>query len=291
MESKLIETADNRLLEVLATGEKHSSAVVFHHGTPGHAVFWERIFETWNFKQVMGIAMSRPGYGQSTRNIGRSVASQILDTAAVLDSLEIDNFVSVGWSGGGPHALADNFDSRSRGSLLLAGAAPYKIEGFNFMDGMGPENVEEFESALQGIEVIERWLSENASTLPKVGPETIAKDLGGLVSKPDVEALNGGLALVIARSFNLGLHNDFSGWIDDDLAFTRDWGFDLDELDKPVLIVQGDMDFMVPQTHAQVLKGLLKRGTYISRENQGHISILKNFSVELGSLVNLLEQK
>ena len=36
------------------------------------------------------------------------------------------------------------------------------------------------------------------------------------------------------------------GWIDDDLAFTRDWGFDPRELTVPTYIWHGSADLMAP---------------------------------------------
>jgi pimeloyl-ACP methyl ester carboxylesterase len=55
---------------------------------------------------VRHIVHSRPGYRRSERARGRSVADCAADTVAVADQLGIDRFYTVGWSGGGPHALA-----------------------------------------------------------------------------------------------------------------------------------------------------------------------------------------
>ena len=72
------------------------------------------------------------------------------DTAAVLDELGADSFVTAGWSGGGPHALAcaAALPGRCLAAASIAGVAPYLAPGLDWMAGMGPENVAEFGAAL-----------------------------------------------------------------------------------------------------------------------------------------------
>ena len=52
--------------------------------------------------------------------------------------------------------------------------------------------------------------------------------------------LNGGYADALAAVFRRSLAPGFDGWIDDDLAFTRDWGFDLRDIHAPVAVWQGE---------------------------------------------------
>ncbi|MEU4193887.1 alpha/beta hydrolase [Kribbella sp. NPDC026611] len=52
------------------------------------------------------VTPDRPGYGGSTRQPGRTVASAAVDAAAVANALSWDRFTVTGGSGGGPHALA-----------------------------------------------------------------------------------------------------------------------------------------------------------------------------------------
>jgi pimeloyl-ACP methyl ester carboxylesterase len=49
------------------------------------------------------------------------------------------------------------------------------------------------------------------------------------------------------------LKKGFTGWIDDDLAFVQPFGFELEKINKPVIIWQGNDDFMVPQSHSEWL--------------------------------------
>jgi pimeloyl-ACP methyl ester carboxylesterase len=47
--------------------------------------------------------------------------------------------------------------------------------------------------------------------------------------------------------------NGVWGWVDDDLAFLRSWGFDVSEISVPVLVLYGTTDVLVPPTHGEWL--------------------------------------
>ena len=141
---------DGRELEILDNGINSERAIVFHHGTPGHASAWNSWLEEAALAGIRAISYSRAGYGTSDRNPGRSVISINSDISQILDAKNITKFVSIGWSGGGPHALANTFDHRNVGAISLAGVGAFGAADLNFLEGMGPENHDEFGAALQG---------------------------------------------------------------------------------------------------------------------------------------------
>ena len=73
-------------------------------------------------------------------------AGAVEDTASLLDHLGIDTFVTAGWSGGGPHALACGalLAERCRGVATLAGVGAWGFDDLDFLAGMADEN-EEYE--------------------------------------------------------------------------------------------------------------------------------------------------
>ena len=86
-------------------------------------------------------------------------------------------------------------------------------------------------------------------TLREVAPEDIADALGDLVPPVDRAALTGDLAESMADDLHVALSEGIWGWHDDDLAFTRPWGFELDAIRVPLSIWQGEQDRMVPFAH------------------------------------------
>ena len=66
------------------------------------------------------------------------------------------------------------------------------------------------------------------------------------LSDVDAAALDGELGAHMLDSFRRSLSRSVDGWVDDDLAFTRSWGFELESIRVPTLVVQGRQDLMVP---------------------------------------------
>jgi len=71
------------------------------------------------------VMCARPGYQGSDPQPGRTVAAVAGDVAAVLGELGAETFVTAGWSGGGPHALACAalLPGRCLAAATIAGAA------------------------------------------------------------------------------------------------------------------------------------------------------------------------
>jgi pimeloyl-ACP methyl ester carboxylesterase len=222
---------------------------------------------------MRAISYSRAGYGRSARSLGRTVFSNNTDISAILDSLNISRFISIGWSGGGPHALATTCDYRNFGAICLAGVGEYGAADLNFLEGMGQENHDEFGAALLGEKSITDWLREFASNLQSVTGAEVLEAFGSLIGKADKAVLQDGYADEMAKVMRKGLALGFTGWVDDDLAFVKEWGFKLSEISKPVFLWQGDDDLMVPHAHSLWLEKHIPTAVLRFIPGQGHISI------------------
>ena len=273
--ASLIPTGDGRRLEVLCSGPADGTPLVFHHGTPMAAVPFGPLVAGAARQGLQTVAYSRPGYGDSTAAPGRAVADAAADVEAILDALGAERFYALGWSGGGPHALACAalLGDRCLAAASLAGVAPFQADGLDWYAGMGDENIEEFGLALEGADRLTPWLEREAGKLATIqGPE-VADALGGLVSPIDREALTGEFAEFSARSMRRALENGVAGWRDDDLAFARPWGFDLDSLDRPVAVWQGGEDRMVPFAHGAWLAAHIPLAHVRLHPTEGHLSL------------------
>src|SRR5258708_5820021 len=72
--------------------------------------------------------------------------------------------------------------------------APFEAEGVNWLDGMAPENHEEFGAAASDPAELEAFLERFAIGLREVTAEGVADELGGLVPPVDRAALTGDFA-------------------------------------------------------------------------------------------------
>lgn len=276
METKLVTLSDGRKFELQVAGTPQVAAVVFHHGTPGASSTWTSWLEELAGLGGFGFSYSRPGYGLSDRHEGRSVLDNSKDIAEVLELLGITKTVSIGWSGGGPHCLADTTLEQNLAAISIAGVGAFGASDLNFLEGMGEENHIEFGAAIAGTEAIEAWMKQNSPELATVTGDQIIEAFGGLIGDADKKALREGSAEETAASFRQALHIGYSGWMDDDLAFVRPWGFDITSIQKPVELWQGNDDFMVPHAHGYWLETKIPTATLNFVPGEGHISLGQN---------------
>ncbi len=271
-----LELPDGRTLEYLVDGEPGGLPLVLHHGTPGAAQFYPELLDVARDHGLRLVMLSRPGYSASTENPGRTVADVSADVAHLLDALGAGEFVTIGWSGGGPHALACGalLPDRCRAVATIAGVAPWRAEGLDWLDGMGAENLEEFGAALAGVPELTAYLESERPALETVTPEQIAGALGDLVSDVDKKVLATGFADHLAPSFHAAMSSGVAGWRDDDLAFVADWGFPLDPYPAPVALWQGDQDRMVPYAHGKWLAAHVAGAQVHLEPGEGHLSLM-----------------
>jgi len=268
-------TPDGRNLQVVSAGPEDGRCYLFHSGTPSAANVNPRVIEQTARRGLRFVTFSRPGYAGSTPNPGRSVGDVASDVAVILDALGVDTFICAGQSGGGPHALACAalLPGRVLATATLAGAAPWPAEGIDWLDGMGPENIEEFEASMRGAAALTPVLEREASHLRDVTPEAVATALGGLVSDVDKSVLTGEYAEFMATSFHRAVSNGIEGWRDDDLAFVKPWGFDIASIRTPVAVWQGGEDRMVPLAHGAWLSGHVAGAQSHLLPPEGHLSL------------------
>jgi pimeloyl-ACP methyl ester carboxylesterase len=194
--------------------------------------------------------------------------------------------VVAGWSGGGPHAHATGarLADRVAGVLVMAGVAPYDAEGLDFLAGMGEQNVEEFGIALQGEEPLRAAHEISAVELRATDADGIIRELSSLLPEADVEVITDEFGADLAANFAEGLGRSVDGWVDDDLAFTLPWGFDLAEIAVPSFVWQGSTDLMVPFAHGEWLAAHIPGVTAHLEQGEGHLSVV------VGALDRMLDE-
>jgi pimeloyl-ACP methyl ester carboxylesterase len=290
-ERRSVTRPDGRVIEFLVAGPADGLPLVLHEGTPCGLALYPPTVQAAAIRGLRVILAARPGYEGSTPRPGRRVVDVAQDTAAVLDELGADGFVTAGWSGGGPHALAcaAALPERCLAAASIAGVAPYAAPGLDWMAGMGPENVAEFGAALAGQAELTAFLDREAATMGSVTGPDVAQAFGGLVIEADQAVLTGEFADHVATLLRTALSSGIAGWRDDDLAFTRDWGFSLTpEPPLRAAIWQGDQDRMVPFAHGQWLAAAIPGARVHLMPGDGHLSMtISAFDQILDDLLDL----
>jgi pimeloyl-ACP methyl ester carboxylesterase len=251
-----INLPDGRTLAVAEWGDPGGLPLISHHGTPGSRIqYWKdpTIYARFGLRRI---TFDRPGYGESTRLAGRSIADVVPDVVAIADALGIDRFAVTGGSGGGPHALACAalLPERVTRCLATASPAPWEAEGFDHFEGMNAGNIEEFRAAMIG-EAAHRPIAEReAATALERLRSGRADWLGDSYEMSEADRTAMATNLAIARDqMEHGLAHGVDGWVDDMLASVRPWGVDLGAIRCPVRIDYGRTDAFVPAANGDWL--------------------------------------
>ena len=273
-----VNTPDGRTLEVNVVGPDAAPALIAHSGTPSDGSLHRETIEEGAQRDLRQVSYARPGYAGSDRHDGRSVADCARDVEAIADALGIDRFHAVGWSGGGPHALACAalLPDRVIAAATVSGAAPHDVEGFDWKVGMGEENVEEIGLAERGADALSPFLERQVEEIRESTPDDLLEILGDLVSQPDRAALTADYAAESHASLLGSVSTGIWGWLDDDLAFVRSWGFELDEIRVPVSVWHGREDRFVPLAHGEWLAAHVPGARAHIVDGEGHISLSRH---------------
>ncbi|MGA9776515.1 MAG: alpha/beta fold hydrolase [Candidatus Dormiibacterota bacterium] len=268
--------ADGRKLDVVDAGPLDGLPIVVHHGTPGSAMLAPEWIADAESRGLRLISHSRPGYAASDRRPGRTVGQVVEDVGAVTNALGIVRFATWGLSGGGPHALACAalMPDRVVAASSISGVAPYPAPGMDWLAGMGEDNVEEFNLALSGDEAGVLGAAEQmAAELRNTTVEQVRSALASLLSPEDQRIMKGPFGDYLAASFAEALAAGGAGSADDDLAFVRPWGFEVEQIAVPTQVWQGGQDLMAPAAHGAWLAGRIPGVDAHLEADFGHLTV------------------
>lgn len=280
---------DGRTVRVHDAGEPQGRPIVYFHGTPGSrrdVVFGD---ESASGLGVRVISFDRPGYGGS-QFAPYSLSSVAHDAAAIADVLGLDRFAALGWSGGGPFALATAavLGERVTRAGVAGGTAPFQLmpgamDGFtdddrlalSYLPGEPARAADQFR--LGNEEMLQLMMSvrddEQAPWIDWLWGETDPD----VVSDP-----------VLRRSLFSVLHEGLRqgpmGVAWDNVAWTGPWDVDLRDVRCPVHLWYGERDQMVPPAHGEWLRDHLPDARLVLYSGEGHLVPMLHWAEMLETL-------
>jgi pimeloyl-ACP methyl ester carboxylesterase len=296
--------ADGRFLAYETWGDPNGSPVFLLHGTPGSRRGPRPRPHELALMGIRLIAYDRPGYGLSDRQPGRHVRDAAADVALLADTLGIERFAVVGRSGGGPHALACAalLDDRVTSAVALASLAPRHAAGLDWFAGMGEANLRAYRTAWRvsdledrGIDsgLLARHLARFTDSLtgvhflsdvlddqvPAADREILADPgIRPLMIENFRQAAANGRNLAVVPACSTGEPDDgqpvLLGWLDDVLAFSREWGFEPEDIAVPVLLWHGEDDVFAPVGHSRWLAPRIAGSTLVVEAGSSHFGAL-----------------
>jgi pimeloyl-ACP methyl ester carboxylesterase len=288
----------SRALTFETWGSTEGAPVFLLHGTPGSRFGPRPRGLELDLMGVRLITFDRPGYGGSDRLPGRRIADAADDVMAIADALHIEHFAVVGRSGGAPHALAcaGRLPQRVTAAASLVGLAPRDAPGLDWLAGMGTGNRQAHQIAQDGVragshgDLIDQ-ISRNTGALNE--PSTfLRRDHDSDMPIVDRRVLDdAGIRQRLAENFrrakstkNLTLA-DWSqgvdpddqvlvGWLDDMVAFSVEWGFDVADIEAPVLLWHGEQDVFSPAEHSRWLAARIPKAELTVDAGSAHFGAL-----------------
>jgi pimeloyl-ACP methyl ester carboxylesterase len=276
-------------IEYLVSGpEDAPDLLLFHQGTPAAAVDYPGLTRAAAAAGMRVASYSRGGYGSSTRLEGRSVAEEAGIAAAIADRLGSPRFFTLGWSGGGPVALACAalLPDRVRACMALASLAPRVEAGDAWSSFSTPEQLAEWTVLASGDAT--SLLPDFEEAVEIFGRMTV-KRLTAVGGPPDARALanrhHEEIAVHLVRGMRRAVSRGYLGYLDDNLAQARDWGFRVADIRVPVVVRHGALDRLVDIAHGRWLATAIPNARGIFLDDAGHGSIALPWTETVADLV------
>lgn len=234
---------DGRTLSFAEYGDPDGAPVLALHGTPGSRLFGALLHDAGQETGVRVVAPDRPGYGGSPFRPFR-IADWPDDVAALADHLGLEAFGVLGFSGGGPFALATaaDLDDRVAGVAVVGGVAPPAAPYRGL--GVGGRLFRALPRYLPWTLAPLFWLALRVAR--RNGPPQV---LGQLTDEPvgDVAVATGTtVADVVYGEFLTALDGGTVGVVRESELFTGPWTFDLADVAPRVHLWHGEADGNVP---------------------------------------------
>lgn len=264
----------SRRVTVAEHGDPAGRAVFLLHGVPASRLGNGFAHAAARARGIRVICPDRPGVGGSDPLPGRTLrgyAGELLDLA---DALGLPEFAVIGYSGGGPYALAcaAGCGPRLTGVALMAGAGP--LDDPAARAGLAP-------SDLQMVDLVRDHPARAARILrtmrlaTRLFPKVAVRQLSDELSEPDRETLAAAEPAAAMEFFVESMRQGPAGVIEDYRLWSSPWNLDLSAVTLPVHLFQGDADRMVPPDHAERIIALLPEGLGKLHllQGVGHLSI------------------
>lgn len=274
---------DGRWLGYGIYGNPQGTPVFDFHGIPGSRGEARLIADYLSLDEVCLVGFDRPGYGRSSVKRGFRVRDLPEDVVQLANHLGFARFAGLGYSGGGPFALACAWQIPERLSALaiVSGVGPPEIGSA----GMHESNRKKFNLA-QRLPWLTRLLLRTAFSPLRRHPERLENQLQKIwqqMPEPDRLVLQdqrfaGGILQVTQDA----ILNGVSGWANEEVLMASPWGFDLSEVRCPnIMLWHGELDRNVPLAMGKAVAERLPvcRARFVAQE--GHISLLYHHGREI----------
>jgi pimeloyl-ACP methyl ester carboxylesterase len=275
---------DGRTLAWKEYGPGDGRPVLAFQGTPGSRNNRHPHEDVYDRLAVRLLVFDRPGYGASTRLPGRGIAVVADDAAQLLDQLGLEAVHTYGGSGGGPHVLAfaASHPERVRAATVVVGGTPLEEED---LAGLIQINRDAWHAAHRGWQALHDLLAP-------IRVEVLADPLAGFKAMMDAAPPSDQAVMedadwqrVLVESVTEAFRPGPEGWVDEGMALTLDWDFDVADVRCSVTWWHGENDANAP---IAPVRRLLERMHGVDLEvwtDAGHLEPYRRYEEIFGELL------
>jgi len=266
---RIVELADGRHVGYRESGAAGGNPVLFFHGFGTTRVICPPDGPATE-RGIRLIALDRPGIGLSDAQPGRRLIDWPADVAAISDRLNLDRFSIVGWSGGGPYALACAVAMPDRVSSVALVSTPAPLAGTSERSYLRRFDRNAVRAAGRAPWVVRlamwHWgrgqRRDAAGFFEKSVAEMCAADQA-VLAEPALRSR------MIANSTEL-YRQGGRGMYDEALILARPWGFALGDVRVPVHVWYGARDETVPEGMVRHLASEIPGARLHISADEGH---------------------
>jgi pimeloyl-ACP methyl ester carboxylesterase len=274
-----LETSDGHIVGYYEFGAPDGIPIVALHGTPASGAGFIWAAEAARTRGIRLLAPDRPGVGISSRDAATKVtvvADYIPVLRATVDALGIDSFSVLGYSGGGPYALAAarGMPERVRAAAIVAGSGQVGVWA-----GLADSEVTDRELTRLSVRApalaraVLVWSARVARVAPRVATRFAAFDMSPSDRRLLQRFESPAAALAL---FTLAVQRNAAGVVDDYAALARRWGFDVEDIRVPLTCWHGTDDRAVPFKHSEELVARVRGARLHTFHGEGHLAIVEH---------------
>ena len=281
--------ADDREISWAIFGDPEGDTVFWFHGTPGaRAQLPHDIDQVATANKLRIITVERPGTGDSTTHAYARIIDFTRDLHQITVDLGIDEFGVVGLSGGGPYLLATahEFGDRMKVGIVLGGVGPTRgadaVVSHTLLLVPAAKLLWWWRTPLgNGLSKLVRLATPYADTAVDLFFNLVPGDREAFRERPlDRRQFTHDLIDANRRS---GLRSP----IDDLILFGRHWGFELGDVEVPIVFFGGNSDVIVPYLHAERQAKRVPGARLRTFEGRGHFAGYTSPEAVLGDIREL----
>jgi len=274
---RFVRLRDGRRLAYAEYGDPQGKPILFFHGTPGSRLFHHPDNSVAASAGARIIAIDRPGFGRSDFKPGRTLLDWPNDVVQLADTLHLQRFAVMGYSGGGPYAAAcaSSIPDRLTAAGLVSSIAPLDNPEMT-RDMHGLTHV--FFSLERHLPPLARFSCWLMCTTWRSSPDLYFKaQLNGLYDAKEAQTVLPMMKGMLTADLLEAIRDGTNGITWDLEILAQPWGFPLHVIPTDVFLWHGENDTQAPLAMGKRLAGAIPRCRATFFPGEGHWAIYSHW--------------